>query len=109
MKFIVDNQLPPALARLIQDELGEQASHVSDIGLQEATDDDIWSYASISNSILITKDEDFANMILQSPTAALLWVRIGNCRRVVLLELFRRVWPRVLQRLLGGDRFIEIR
>jgi predicted nuclease of predicted toxin-antitoxin system len=38
VKFIVDNQLPPALARLIQSDLGGEAMHVADVGLRDATD-----------------------------------------------------------------------
>jgi predicted nuclease of predicted toxin-antitoxin system len=61
------------------------------------------------DSILISKDEDFSNMVLQIPTAKLIWVRVGNCRKAVLLGLFRRLWPRILERLESGDRFIEVR
>jgi predicted nuclease of predicted toxin-antitoxin system len=93
VKFLVDNQLPPALASLIQREFGEEASHVVDIGMRDATDAELWSYASATNAIVISKDEDFANMVLRTPTAGLLWVRVGNCRAAILLDVFRRVWP----------------
>lgn len=94
MKFIVDNQLPRALARLIQSEFGAEAIHVTDVGLRDATDGELWAYASTNNSILISKDEDFVNMVLHTPTAPLVWVRVGNCRRAIILDLFRRMWPR---------------
>jgi predicted nuclease of predicted toxin-antitoxin system len=107
--FLVDNQLPTALARLIQHEFREQAEHVADLGLRDASDAALWKYASAEDLILISKDEDFVTMVLQSPTAGLLWVRIGNCRREFLLGAFRRAWPRIMQKLHGGERFIEIR
>jgi predicted nuclease of predicted toxin-antitoxin system len=109
VKFLVDNQLPPALARLIQNELGAEAVHVSEIGLRDATDAELWSYSSATGSILISKDEDFVNMVLRTPTAGLLWVRTGNCRRAFLLDAFRRIWPRIKERLENHERFIEIR
>ena len=109
MRFLVDNQLPPALARFIQAELGSEAQHVGDVGLQEASDAAVWMYARATGSILISKDEDFTSMALQTETAGLLWVRIRNCRRSFLLEVFRQVWPRVIERLKSGDRFVEIR
>jgi len=43
VKFLVDNQLPPVLARQIQDEFGEEAVHVADLGLQEASDSALWA------------------------------------------------------------------
>jgi predicted nuclease of predicted toxin-antitoxin system len=109
VNFLVDNQLPPALARFIQSKLECSAIHVVDVGMRDASDAEVWRYASKTQSILITKDEDFANMVLQLPTAKLIWVRVGNCRKTFLLDLFQRMWPRILQRLESGDRVIELR
>jgi predicted nuclease of predicted toxin-antitoxin system len=79
------------------------------IGLRGSSDEDVWTYASEHGLVLISKDEDLANMVLRAPTAGLIWVRIGNCRRAFLLGVFRQIWPRVVARLQSGDRFIEIR
>ena len=108
MNLLVDNQLPPALARFVENEFRCSAIHVVDVGLRDASDAEVWHYASQTDSILVSKDEDFANMALRAPTAKLIWVRIGNCRKAFLFELFRRMWPRILERLDSGDRVIEI-
>ena len=109
MSFLIDNQLPPAPARFIQNELKVNAIHVADAGLRDASDDEVWKYASANSLVVISKDEDFSHLILQRPTARLIWVRVGNCRRSVLLDLIRRVWPRIVERLEKGDTFIEVR
>ena len=109
MKFLVDNQLPRALARFIETDLRCEAKHVADVDLREASDAEVWRYATANDFVLVSKDEDFTHMSLRSADACLIWVRVGNCRRVVLLDLFRRLWPTVLERLGAGDRFIEIR
>ena len=109
MNFLIDNQLPPALARFITSELKHTATHILDLGLRDACDADLWTYASSRDLILISKDEDFVDMIVNRPTAKLIWVRVGNCRRVFLLDLFRRIWPRIIERLECGDSFVEIR
>jgi predicted nuclease of predicted toxin-antitoxin system len=83
--------------------------HVVDAGLRDASDAEIWAYLSKTDSILISKDEDFANMVLQAPTAKLIWVRFGNCRKAFLLDLFHRMWPRIVERIENGDCPIEIR
>ena len=62
MKFLVDNQLPPALARLIDSEFGADAVHVAEVGLRDATDAELWAYASDQDLILISKDEDFVDL-----------------------------------------------
>jgi predicted nuclease of predicted toxin-antitoxin system len=59
VKFLVDNQLPRALARFIQHDLGCEAIHVCDIELTHASDAAIWRYAATNAYVLITKDEDF--------------------------------------------------
>jgi predicted nuclease of predicted toxin-antitoxin system len=109
LKFLVDNQLPPALARFIAAELQAETAHVSDLSLRDSSDADIWQYATANDLVVISKDENFASMCLQKPTAKLIWVRIGNCRREYLLDLFRELWPRIVVRLEAGDRMIEIR
>jgi predicted nuclease of predicted toxin-antitoxin system len=109
VKFLIDNQLPPALARCIQSELHAEAIHISDVKLQTAGDRDVWNYASTGGWILISKDEDFASIFSRTPTARLLWVRLGNCRRDYLLGRFRRAWPRIIARFASGDLFVELR
>jgi predicted nuclease of predicted toxin-antitoxin system len=44
VKFLVDNQLPPALARMIVTELKAEAVYVSDVGLRDARDAALWNY-----------------------------------------------------------------
>lgn len=109
MNLLVDNQLPPALARFIESEFGCSGTHVADIGLRDASDAEVWQYASKIDAILVSKDEDFATMALRAPTAKLIWVRIGNCRKMFLFELFRDMWPRILARIDSGERIIELR
>ncbi len=64
MNFLVDNQLPPALARFIQIEYNTKAVHVADVGLRDASDEEVWTYASTNDLVLISKDEDFASLVL---------------------------------------------
>lgn len=58
MTFLVDAQLPPALARWLCQQ-GHTAAHVEDVGLREAEDIAIWNHALSSGVIIVTKDEDF--------------------------------------------------
>lgn len=67
MKFLVGNQLPPALARFISEDLRAEALHVADAGLRDGTDADIWSYASENDFVLISKDDDFVTVYSRTP------------------------------------------
>ena len=66
MKFVVDAQLPPALARVLRDS-GCDAVAVREIGLRDATDSDIWHHAIQQEAAIITKDEDFAQRKVLQP------------------------------------------
>ncbi len=109
MKFLVDNQLPGALARFFAAR-GHDCNHVLDVGLASATDSAIWRYADQNELIVVSKDEDFLYLAtLPDTKARLIWVRIGNCRTPVLLAAFERLWPRIEEFLKTTDRVIELR
>jgi predicted nuclease of predicted toxin-antitoxin system len=59
-RFLVDTQLPPALADHLAAR-GRHAEHVTRIALGAASDKEIWTYAKKSQMVLIRKDEDFAS------------------------------------------------
>lgn len=108
MKFVVDNQLPRALARLLV-ELGHDAVHVLDIELGQSDDRAIWAYATEHGYAVISKDADFADLALLDPhRVQVIWVRIGNCRRSVLLEVFKSALETIERKLDGGETLIEL-
>ncbi|HEX7740068.1 MAG TPA: DUF5615 family PIN-like protein [Marmoricola sp.] len=109
MRFLVDAQLPPALARLISTH-GHVAEHVIDIGPGDASDRDLWAYALEHGSAIVTKDEDFAYMVAagkQSPVVV--WVRVGNTRRAELLAWFEPLIDQIVAMVDEGQDLIELR
>ena len=109
MKWIVDAQLPPALAVALC-EAGCDAVAVREIGLREAKDAAIWQYALENRAAILTKDEDFAERGLRSePAPVVSWLRIGNATNPVLLGWFLPMVPAVVARIERGDRLIEVR
>ena len=109
MKFLVDHQLPVALARFIVTQ-GHPAEHVGDLGLKEADDRVIWQCAGTRGLVVVSKDEDFTFLAgVPGRTGKLVWVRIGNCRKRVLLEAFRAQLPRIVSELEAGSQIVELR
>jgi predicted nuclease of predicted toxin-antitoxin system len=107
--FLIDAQLPPALASwLIQQ--GHTAQHVDDLGLREAEDIVIWNYASSTGAIIVTKDEDFAERTARTSTGpVILWLRIGNATNRALLQWLTPRWTQITLLLVAGNRLIEVR
>lgn len=109
MKFLVDNQLPQALAAYLAAR-GVDCQHVIEIGLAQVSDAGVCRYATAQNRVIITKDEDFFHLANEpKATFILIWVRLGNCRNEALLAAFEELWPRIEADLRSGNRIIEIR
>ncbi|MGN7613959.1 DUF5615 family PIN-like protein [Magnetococcales bacterium HHB-1] len=108
MRFLIDAQLPPALARWLEGQ-GHYAEHVMDIDLGSASDHRIWSYAGRVEAILITKDEDFITLASLSPNGSrLVWIRVGNTTRRALLKWFATVLPSIESAFEAGETVIEV-
>lgn len=109
MRFLVDAQLPPALARMLIAR-GHEAEHVTDVTRGDAPDRELWNYAVEHGAVLVTKDEDFSDMVLLGETApVVVWVRVGNTRRSALLEWFDPLVDRIVTMVEAGHRLIELR
>lgn len=109
MKSLVDANLPPGFAQWLSSE-GHQAQHVSDLGMLASFDRDIWKYARDRGACIVTKDEDF--LLLSAWDRAgpvVVWIRIGNAIRKVLLSRLPAVWPEVVIAIECGEKVIEVR
>ena len=107
MRFLVDAQLPPALARLFT-ALGHPAEHVSDCGLLQASDESIRSYAANVAAVIVSKDEDFVNHRVLKDGPPIVWVRLGNVRKATLLKRIEAECPRLVAALQDGEAVIEL-
>ena len=109
MKFLIDNQLPGALARHLQAQ-GLDSFHVENVGLSEAKDREIWRYAAVNGCVIVSKDEDFLHLAGADPAGpALVWIRLGNCRKAALLAAVDRALPQLIEALSRGDKVVELR
>jgi predicted nuclease of predicted toxin-antitoxin system len=107
--FIIDAQLPPALAPWLIAK-GHQAVHVADIGMNEAEDNAIWLHALALGAVILSKDEDFASRAIQGQGApTIVWLRVGNCSNQALRAWFEPLLPDVLRQIQQGERLIEVR
>jgi predicted nuclease of predicted toxin-antitoxin system len=107
VRFLVDAQLPPALARRIE-ALGHAAEHVADCGLASAPDPQIGHYAAATGAVIVTKDEDFAVRQILHSGPAVVWLRIGNTRRAALLRRIDVEFPSIVSALERGEMLVEV-
>jgi predicted nuclease of predicted toxin-antitoxin system len=108
MRFLVDAQLPPALARWLVT-TGHEAEHVADWQMASAADSAIWDFALRNNAAIITKDEDFAQRkVMNGGGPIVIWIRLPNTRRNALLAWFQRALPDLVAALERGETLIEL-
>ncbi len=107
-RFLVDNQLPAALAHWLQAR-GHQAEHVLALGMGQTADALIWQHAAQTGAVIVTKDEDFAQLTILRPEGVrVVWLRVGNCRTAALIATFERLWPEIVRQLDAGAGLIEV-
>lgn len=79
MKLLFDQNLSRFLpARLV--DLYPDGAHVSDHGLSEALDSEIWELAKRDGYILVSKDDDFRQRsFVEGAPPKVICVQLGNC------------------------------
>ena len=96
MKILLDANISWKLINKLKPVFGECA-HVDLIGLDvPAKDIDIWKYASDNDYIIITKDNDFADLLeLYGFPPKIVLLKTGNNSSQALKELLEKIKPMV--------------
>lgn len=108
MKFLVDEQLPPFLARKLA-ESGYRAAHVTESPGLGSSDSEVVAWAEENLAAIITKDIHFVQRAALGLLAVpVIWVRFGNTANEELWMRFANEMPGVPASLGAGAQVIEI-
>ncbi len=89
MKLLFDQNLSPKLVYWMSGWFPGSA-HVSTLGLNRATDLDVWLHARKQGFVLVTKDADFGEMsLLKGAPPKVIWLRTGNFSTGALVGLLQ--------------------
>jgi predicted nuclease of predicted toxin-antitoxin system len=89
MKLLFDQNLSPKLVNRLAD-LFPGSSHVQSVGLDCASDDQVWEHARLNELAIVTKDEDYNNLsVLRGSPPKVIWLQLGNCTTVQVEAVFR--------------------
>ena len=108
MIFWLDAQLPPGPAPWLSSEFGIAAISIRDIGLRNATDQDIFAAAREADASLVSKDADFSDRIIASePPPRVIHLRVGNMRLAALRIFLSNVWPTV-EKMIASHKLVHV-
>ena len=89
MKLLFDQNLSPKLVNRLAD-LFPNSSHVQAVGLDCASDDEVWEHARLNGFAIVTKDEDFNNLsVMRGSPPKVVWLQLGNCTTAQVETVFR--------------------
>jgi predicted nuclease of predicted toxin-antitoxin system len=108
MIIVIDAQLSPHLAPWIKENFNIEAFSLSALSLMNAEDQVIFKKAREMNAIVMTKDEDFAQLLHRygSPPK-IIWITCGNTSNKRIRNLLEKKLSEVLD-LLNNSDMVEI-
>jgi predicted nuclease of predicted toxin-antitoxin system len=90
VRLLLDHNLSPRLVDRLAD-LYPGATHVAAVGLERATDAEVWAYGGAHGCVIVTKDSDFIDLaVLRGPVPKVVWLRLGNCTTADIERVLRR-------------------
>jgi predicted nuclease of predicted toxin-antitoxin system len=78
VKLLFDQNLSRHLVRRLATQFPD-SQHVAAVGLDVATDRDVWDYAAANQHVIVSEDSDFRQLaFLLGPPPKAIWLKIGN-------------------------------
>lgn len=110
MKIWVDAQLSPAIAAWINRTFDDiEAESVRSLGLRDATDPEIFEAAKKVNAVVMSKDDDFIQLIEQCGTPPkLIWITCGNTSNARMRKILSTTILKAKELLERGENVVEI-
>jgi predicted nuclease of predicted toxin-antitoxin system len=109
LRFWIDAQLPPLLAEWLSEVFGQESSTLEPLGLRRGSDDAIFRALRKAGEVIVSKDEDFVDMIVRlDAPPQLLWVTCGNVTNRGLREVFDAGFAAALVLLNAGEPVVEL-
>ena len=110
MKIWVDAQLSPSIAAWINRTFDDfEAVSVRSLGLRDATDPDIFEAARKADVVVMSKDDDFIQLIEQRGTPPkLILITCGNTSNAKMRDILAKTLSKATDLLKSGENVVEI-
>ena len=105
MKFLIDQALSPAVA-IELNRVGHDAVHVRELGMQAASDQEIFDHAAQDDRVVVSADTDFGTLLAackQTSPSVILFRHGSQHRPSDQADLLRANLPQLLTALNDGS------
>lgn len=87
MKLLLDENLSRRIAPFLQKAF-PGSTQIALLGMETATDRDVWVYAKNNDFVIVTKDSDFydLSLVLGTPPRVI-WIKTGNTTKSAITAL----------------------
>ena len=90
MKILYESNLSHKLVKSLQD-IFPDSTHPKFFSSQKASDIEIWNYAQKFSYMIVTKNEDYHNLVtLKGHPPKVIWIRIGNCSNKIIEMILKK-------------------
>ena len=95
MKLLFDQNLSPRLIKKLANYFPE-SKHVQDVGLDKASDAEIWRFARENNFCIVSKDNDFSDHteVFGFPPKVI-WIHKENCSTAMIESILSHNAPAI--------------
>ena len=106
----MDAQLSPAIVAWINRTFDDiEAESVRSLGLRDATDVEIFEKAKMEDVIVLSKDDDFIQLIEHRGTPPkLIWITCGNTSNAKMREILSKTLLKAKELLESDESIVEI-
>jgi predicted nuclease of predicted toxin-antitoxin system len=93
MALLIDQNLPRDLERFLAADF-PHCVHVRSLGLERATDSEIWEFARTRGVAIVTKDSDFRHRsVIRGHPPKVILIRRGNCSTATVCAILAGATP----------------
>lgn len=90
MKLLFDQNISPKIVALIQPQF-PYSQQVVQVGLENASDSDIFEFARTNNFAIVTFDSDFVDLsVVKGTPPKIIWLRTGNLTTMAISSLLHK-------------------
>ncbi len=107
MKLLFDQNISFRISKKLMD-LFPNCKHVSDCGLSNCDDSDIWEYARKNAFSIVTFDSDFYDIsVINGQPPKIIWIRSGNSTTNEIVNLMRQN-KEIIEKFIENDEFKDM-